>query len=267
MPPEKFRANVMTSSGSLSLVFGELMKQNKFFEQMDVDATPLPVSDGAKVIAALVVAARTCAAGAGFAACFPAMEKGAKIKILSAAGISPVTAIFTKNPGDQIGQGSGGQIGRDRRSGALLHELVVALCIKKGVDHTKITFVNVGSGPDVFKAIIAGTVDAGPSEIDFYYHQDKYGVRALDDALLWNELPEFTNQAMFASDQAIAEKREALVRCMAAYCKMYRFVQIAGWRRPGGRHGPSRSARTSPRKRTRNGNSSRSPIASPPIWR
>ena len=43
-----------------------------------------------------------------------------------------------------------------------------------------------------------------------------------------DELPEFTYQGSFVSDQAIAQKRETLVRVLAAYCKLYRFVQSPG---------------------------------------
>jgi ABC-type nitrate/sulfonate/bicarbonate transport system substrate-binding protein len=47
---------------------------------------------------------------------------------------------------------------------------------------------------------------------------------SLVDGDLWKELPEYTYQASFAADRAIAEKREALVRVLAAYGKLYRFV-------------------------------------------
>ena len=97
--------------------------------------------------------------------------------------------------------------------------------MKKGVDYTKVTFVNIGSTPDVFKAVVGGRVDAGPGEVDLFSHQASYGVHSLSDGLMWEELPEYTNQAMFASDETIASKRETLVRCMAAYAKLFRFVR------------------------------------------
>ena len=39
------------------------------------------------------------------------------------------------------------------------------------------------------------------------------------------ELPEFTYQGAWTSDQVISRKRETLVRVLAAYAKLYRFVQ------------------------------------------
>ena len=41
----------------------------------------------------------------------------------------------------------------------------------------------------------------------------------------WIDLPEYTYQGAFAADAAIAAKREGIVRALAGYAKLYRFVQ------------------------------------------
>jgi len=102
---------------------------------------------------------------------------------------------------------------------------MVALLKKKGVDPATVTFRNVGSNADIFRAVVAGTVDAGPSGIDVYDQQAKYHTHSLSDGDLWTELPEYTYQGTFTSDRAIADKREALVRTLAAFARLYRFVQ------------------------------------------
>jgi ABC-type nitrate/sulfonate/bicarbonate transport system substrate-binding protein len=89
---------------------------------------------------------------------------------------------------------------------------------------SKVKFVNVGSSASVFNAVVAGTVDAGPSLIDVYPEQKKYGVHSLEDGDLWKELPEYTYQGSYAADRAITEKRDALVRVLAVYGKLYRFL-------------------------------------------
>jgi ABC-type nitrate/sulfonate/bicarbonate transport system substrate-binding protein len=113
--------------------------------------------------------------------------------------------------------------------GALLHQLVVALLRKKGVDEKKVTFVNVGSSTDVFRSIVAGTVDAGPSEV---WQQGKFGTRMLADGGFYSDLREYTYQASYSSDRSIATKREAVVRTLAAYGKLYRFLSEAKSREP-----------------------------------
>ena len=210
------RATLYTASGTASLVFNELLKQESFYRQMGVDADVQTTSDGNKIIAALIGGSGDMCAGSGFSSLFPAIAKGAKIKIIAGAATSPVTCLFSKRPDIKSAKDLIGRTVGIGAPGALVHEMVVALLIKKGLDYTKVTFVNIGSTPDIFKAVVAGTVDAGSGEVEVYDQQEKYGVHALTDGAFWDALPEYTIQAMFASDRAIAEKREVLVRCLAA---------------------------------------------------
>jgi hypothetical protein len=87
-----------------------------------------------------------------------------------------------------------------------------------------VRFVNIGSSAQVFRAVVAGVVDAGPALYDVYEQQAHYGVHSLADGNCWTELPEFTYQGAYASEQAIANKRDGLVRVLAAYGKMYRYI-------------------------------------------
>ena len=219
------QATIFTSAGSLNLVFDALMKQQGYFKEFGVDATVQNVSDGSKIISALLGGNGDMCAGSGFSSLLPAIEKGAKLKILAGAALNPLTALYSSRKDIRSAKDLIGKTVGTGAPGALLHELVVGLMIKKGLDYTKVTFVNVGSGNDIFKAVMAGTVDAGHGEVGFYTQQEKYGVHALTDGALWDELPEYTIQASFASDEVIAKKRETIVRCLAAYAKMYRFVQ------------------------------------------
>ena len=70
--------------------------------------------------------------------------------------------------------------------------------------------------------MVAGTVDAGSSEV---WQIGKNGVHAIENGRFWIDLPEYTYQAAFASDGAIRDKREAITRALAAYAKLYRFIQ------------------------------------------
>jgi ABC-type nitrate/sulfonate/bicarbonate transport system substrate-binding protein len=106
--------------------------------------------------------------------------------------------------------------------GALIHQMCVAAMRKAGVDDTKVTFVNIGSSNDIFRAVAAGTVDAGSTEV---WQIGKNNVRAIEGGRFWIDIPDYTYQAGFASDGAIQNKRDILVRAMAAYAKLYRFIQ------------------------------------------
>ena len=54
----------------------------------------------------------------------------------------------------------------------------------------------------------------------------------LEDGRVYEDLQEFTYQASYASDRAIATKREAVVRTLATYGKLYRFLGEAKSREP-----------------------------------
>jgi ABC-type nitrate/sulfonate/bicarbonate transport system substrate-binding protein len=215
---------IVSSSASLTLTLAGLLQSGHYFSDFGVDATTVNVADGTKINAALIADQADICGGSGFSGLFPAIEKGATLKVLAGAALAPLTGLVSNNPSiksvsDLVGHTVG--VGA---LGALLHEQVVAVLKKKGIDYHKVTFVNVGSAVDVLKAVTAGTVDAGPIEVGFYDKAAKYNLHPLSDGAFWKELPLYTNQAIFTTDRAIAEKREALVATLAAYCKLYRYI-------------------------------------------
>jgi ABC-type nitrate/sulfonate/bicarbonate transport system substrate-binding protein len=229
MAADRFKINVVNTSGNTNLVLAAFLKQEGFFEQLGLDANILHVSDGSKLIGSLLSGETDMCALSGFGQVLPAIEKGAKLKILAGGAVLGLQAILTKNPAIKTVKDLEGRTVGTGSIGALLHQLVVALLRKKGVDEKKVTFVNVGSSTDVFRAIVAGTVDAGPCEV---WQQGPYGTRMLEDGRVYEDLQEFTYQASYASDRAIATKREAIVRTLAAYAKLYRFLGEAKSREP-----------------------------------
>ncbi len=112
--------------------------------------------------------------------------------------------------------------------GAQLHQVTLALLKKKGVDVGKVQFVSIGSSGDVFRAVAAGTVDAGNGEADVRSSLGRLGVHMVQDGDYAVELPEYTWQASFTATSTIKAKREQLVRTLAAYCKAYRYIQSPG---------------------------------------
>src|SRR6185312_3627743 len=108
--------------------------------------------------------------------------------------------------------------------GALLYSIMIAILRKSGIDADKVKFVNIGSSADVFRAVAAKVVDAGPAELDFEGEAAKFDVHALTDGEFWSNLPEYSNQASYSAETAIRERREILVRTLAAYAKLYRYI-------------------------------------------
>jgi hypothetical protein len=68
-------------------------------------------------------------------------------------------------------------------------------------------------------------IDAGVAEAAMISEAADYGVHLVDHGNLSLELPEYTFQGAWTSAHTIATARPALVRALAAYGKLYRFVQ------------------------------------------
>ena len=210
--------------GLSGLVLHEIAKAQGFFDKSALEPDMLLVADGTKATAAVLSGAAEICMWSGFNQVPPAIEKGAKLKILAGAlNLAPL-ALYSKDKSitkveDLVGKTIG--IGPP---GAVMHQMISLLLQKKGIDLGKITWRNVGATPDIFKAVVAGTVDAGVAEVDMYERQEHYGVHALSNGQLWAGIPEHTNQATYASDSAIATKRDVLVRTLAVYGQVYRYV-------------------------------------------
>ncbi len=226
---DRLKINVVNTSGNTNVVLATLLKQEGLFEQLGLDANILHVSDGSKLIGSLLSGEMDMCALSGFGQVLPAIEKGAKLKILAGGAVRALQGILTKNPAVKTVKDLEGRTVGTGSVGALLHQLVVALLRKKGVDEKKVTFVNVGSSTDVFRAIVAGTIDAGPCEV---WQQGKFGTHMLEDGRFYADLQEYTYQASYGSDRAIATRRESIVRTLAAYGKLYRFLGEARSREP-----------------------------------
>jgi ABC-type nitrate/sulfonate/bicarbonate transport system substrate-binding protein len=218
------RVDIVMTQGNTGLIVHEIAKSQGFFDQLGVAPNVLQVSDGSKCVAALVSGASQICIYSGFNQLTPAIERGAGVKILAGALNLPSVAMFSGRPNIQHVADLRGKVLGIGAPGSVLHQMTVLLLRKKGVDPNSVTFRNVGSNADVFKAVAAKTVDAGLSDIEVWGKAAGFGAHALPDGLLWKEIPEYTNQASYASDAAIRQDRDAIVRTLAAYGKAYRYV-------------------------------------------
>jgi len=215
---------IVNTAGNFAATVQQLMKDKRYLEEQGLRPSFLGVGDGSKIIGALLSGEADICIASGFSQVLPAVERGGKLKVLAGSEVLLLHLVYSCRPeirslkdleGRTVGTGS---------PGALLHSIVVALLRKNNVDPDKVRFVNVGSSADVFRAIVAKVVDAGPSELDYEEQQAKYKVHGLLDGRFWDGLPEYTNQASYASERSIRERRDVIVRTLAAYARLYRFI-------------------------------------------
>jgi len=216
--------HIATTAG-LNLTMTELLRQQKFLEAFDLTPNVIAMADGTKILGGIYSGSIDLAPMSGFGPLFPAVEHGADIKIINASTLVPMLALFSGKPEIRALKDLEGKVVGVGALGALDHELTVTLLRKYSVDISTVRFANIGSNTDVFRSVMAGTVDAGTGPASFFDAAETYKVHGLENGNMSIELKEFTYQAGWTSNRVIQSKRDVLVRVLAAYAKLFRFVQ------------------------------------------
>ena len=216
---------IVDAGGPHELVNLELMKSQGFLERMGVNPQKTYVTNGAEAAKLVLAGACDVAMQVGFGPALSAIVRGEPLRVIAGANLLTVHALYSKDPGIRGLKDLAGRTVGVGPLGALTHQLIYAALLKHGVDPALVRFVPMGSSSTIFKALLAGEVEAGFGETDVFDNQANYGVHALEGGVLWKELPEFPNQASFASEDALRDKRDALVRTLAAHVLLYRCLQ------------------------------------------
>jgi ABC-type nitrate/sulfonate/bicarbonate transport system substrate-binding protein len=216
--------HIVDAGGPHELATVELLHRRGYLEQMGIDAHRTYVKNGSEATELLLAGHGDVAMQVGFGPALSAIENGAPLRIVAASNLLTVHAVYSTKPDIRFLKDLKDRTVGVGALGALTHQLVYAALRKKGVDPGAVRFVSIGNSATIFQALLAGEVDAGFGETDVFDNQSRYGVHTLEDAVLWRELPEFPNQASFASETAILEKRDALVRTLAAHASLYRYL-------------------------------------------
>ena len=220
---------IINSNANAQLAFEELLKRQGYLETLGLNATTVNVADGSKVMAALLSGEMDVCMISGFGQVLPAVERGGQIKVVAGANmLTPQGVLTNKANVKSVADLKGAKIGTGP-IGALEHQLMVAVLLQHKVDPDSVSFVNIGNTADIFRAVSAGVVDAGPVNIDVYDKQ-KGDLKIVGN--FWTEIPDFPYQGSFTSVDAISNRREAVVRTLAAYCKVYRFLRTPDSKKP-----------------------------------
>ncbi|MGH2447315.1 MAG: ABC transporter substrate-binding protein [Chloroflexota bacterium] len=228
--PQRTAVTIVNTAGTFAATLQQLMRDKGYLEKRGLRPTFLTVNDGSQIVGALISGEADICTASGFNQVFPAIAQGGDLKLLAGSELLLPFIVYTCRPeirtlkdleGHTIGTGA---------VGALLYAIMIALLRKNDVDPSKVKFVNIGSSGDVFRAVAAKVVDAGPVELDFAGEGASAGLHGLTDGKVWKDLPEYTNQASYTSERSIRMRREVLVRTLAAYAELYRFISSPGSR-------------------------------------
>src|SRR5258706_9246296 len=170
---------IVNTAGSFAATVQQLMKDRRYLEDIGLRPTFLSVADGSKVIGALISGDADICTASGFSQVLPAIERGGKLKVVAGSELLLLHLIYSWRPEIKTLKDLEGRTIGTGPVGALLHSIVIALLRKNHVDPAKVTFVNIGSSADVFRAVVARIVDAGPAELDYEGQEAKYRVHGL----------------------------------------------------------------------------------------
>lgn len=215
---------IVNTAGTFAATLQQLIKSKGYLEEQGLRPDFLTVNDGSQVIGALLSGEADICTASGFSQVLPAIARGANLKLLAGSELLLLYLVFSCRPDIKTLKDLEGRTVGTGAVGALLYSIMNAVLRKNHVNTEKVRFVNVGSSANVFRAVAAKVIDAGPAAIDFEGEAPKFGLHALSGGQLWDGLPEYTNQASYAAETAIRERREILVRTLAAYGKLYRYI-------------------------------------------
>jgi NitT/TauT family transport system substrate-binding protein len=222
----RFSVRVASNQGAENATLQQLLIDRGYASALDLDVQIVESRSISAPMEALLSSEADICMISGFVGVLPAIEQGKPLRLVGAAMLLPALAVYTRN--DDIRRVEhlvGRTVGVGAMNG-LLHILMLALLRRKGIDSSKVTFVNSGSNAQVLDAVVAGKVDAGLSGVAGV--SGASGARVLEDGQLWQELPEYTYQPAYASVRALEENPEALARCLAVYTKLYRYLSGPG---------------------------------------
>jgi ABC-type nitrate/sulfonate/bicarbonate transport system substrate-binding protein len=224
MTDTRCEVRIVDAGGPHERVTVELMRRQGYLEQLGIHVDRTYVANGAEATQLLLAGRGDVAMQVGFGPALAAIESGAPLRIVAGSNLLTVHAVYSKHPDIRRVQDLPGRTVGVGKLGALTHQLIYAALLKHRVDPATVRFVPIGNSATIFRALLAGEVDVGFGETDVFENQAHYGVHALAGGVLWRELPEFPNQASFATETAMREKREALVRTLAAHALLYRLL-------------------------------------------
>lgn len=216
---------VANAAGNVNITLQQMLRDLNIYEKYGLKPNLMAVADGSKIMGGLIGGDVDSSMMSGFGQIFPAIEKGAKLKMIGGCQMVPSLTLFTsKDDVRSLKDLEGKTIGTGA-IGALLHQLCVAILAKNKVDVSKVRFVNIGASGDVFRAAIMGTIDAGTGETAVLEDMELFPkLRMVEGGNMTTGLAEYTYQGAWTSDRMIQTKRDVLVRSLAAHAELYRYL-------------------------------------------
>lgn len=213
------RIRIVSNPGLENATLNALMDRQGYFKRFGVDAVVVQARGATGPFDAIAAGAADVCMVSGYNMVLSRIEQGAPVKIVGAGMKKCALTVFAKSGGIKtLAELKGRTVAVGPKLG-LLHALMLQLLKEKCIDASQVKFVDKGSNDQCYEAVVKGEADACCSSIS--HLNDKDALVAIDEGNLWQALPRCIFQTAYASDAALAEKREAMVAVMAAYGALY----------------------------------------------
>ncbi|WP_250502474.1 ABC transporter substrate-binding protein [Caballeronia sp. AZ7_KS35] len=213
---------IVSNPGLENATLNALMDELGYFKTCGVDARIIEVPGPTGPFDAIVRGAADVCMVSGYNLVLTRIEQGAPVKIVGAGMKKCALTIFATPGGTDTLAGLQGKTVAVGPKLGLLHTLMLQLMREKGIDASRIDFVDRGSNDQCFEAVGSGAADACCASIS--HLNDRAGLKVIGEGNLWQALPDCVFQTAYASEAAIDARHEALVSVMAAYGALYDFL-------------------------------------------
>ena len=217
---------IINTSATGAIAINYLLSTGGYFKKAGVNATVTNVSSGNQVLAAVASGSADVTILSGLISVFPALDKGLKLKVLGGTEVVSTSAVFTGNPAVKTVSDLAGKSIGVGAVGSELYDVFSALLAKYHIAQGSVTFRNVGSSADSFKAVLAKQLDVGYGQVGDQVTAQKHGVRMI--ATVNTELPLWINQGAVTSASTAVSKRDGLVKVLAGYASLFQYLATAG---------------------------------------
>ena len=216
------RLTIVSNPGLENATLNALMDEQGYFRRFGVDAAIVEAPGVTGPFDAIAAGAADVCLVSGYNLVLPRIEQGAPVRIIGAGMRKVALAVFAK-PGSirTLADLEGRTVAVGPHLG-LLHAMMLQLLKEKGLDASRVSFVDKGGNDQCYDAVVHGEADACCSSIS--HLDDAKALVPLVDGNLWQGLPRCTFQTAYASTEALAEKHDGLVAVMAAYGSLYDYL-------------------------------------------
>jgi ABC-type nitrate/sulfonate/bicarbonate transport system substrate-binding protein len=213
---------ILNTSATGDTALNHLLTDGKYFERFGVTAQITNVDSGSEILAGVAAGSADITVLSGLIGMLPGIEKGLAVKVVGGTQVVSTSALFTADPRITSVRDLAGKTLGSGAVGSELYAVFAALLAKYHISPSKVTFQDIGSSADSFKAVLARQIDCGYGQVGNQPLAAKHHARML--TTVSRELPLWLNQAAVASTHAIATKRQSLIKVLAAYTALFRYL-------------------------------------------